>query len=183
VWYAHGIHVDDDEGARIGRARSGIAHCPTSNARLGAGIARTVDLVGAGARVGLGVDGSASNESCDLWEELHNAVLFARERGGPRAMAVREALRLATIGGADVLGRAADTGSIETGKLADLALWRLDTLAHAGVADPVAGLVLGGGPPLELLLVDGNAVVERDVVLTVDEDALAREAERVARGR
>jgi cytosine/adenosine deaminase-related metal-dependent hydrolase len=181
VWYAHGIHVDDDEIARIGRARSGIAHCPTSNARLGAGIARTVDLVGAGARVGLGVDGSASNESCDLWEEMHHAVLFARARGGPRAMAVREALRLATIGGADVLGRAADTGSIEAGKLADLALWRLDTLAHAGVADPVAGLVLGGRPPLELLLVDGNAVVERDVVLTVDEDASAREAERVAR--
>ncbi|WP_129668787.1 8-oxoguanine deaminase [Phytoactinopolyspora endophytica] len=181
VWYAHGIHLSHDEIARIGRSGTGIAHCPTSNGRLGAGIAPTTDLMKAGARVGLGVDGAASNESCDLWEEMHHAVLLARAVGGPTAMAVRDALRLATMGGADVLGRAADTGSIEPCKLADLALWRMDTLAHAGIADPVAALVLGGRPPLETLIVNGRVVVTHDVVITVEEHSLARDVERVHR--
>ncbi|WP_408618431.1 8-oxoguanine deaminase [Jiangella endophytica] len=181
VWYAHGVHLTDDEVTRIGRDGTGVAHCPTSNARLGAGIAPVPALLGADARVGLGVDGAASNESGDLWEELHHAALFARARGGPRALTVRAALRLATVGGAEVLGRAADTGSIEVGKLADLALWRLDGLPHAGVADPVAGLVLGSRPPLELLTVGGEVVVDGGVVTTVDEAALARAAERVHR--
>jgi cytosine/adenosine deaminase-related metal-dependent hydrolase len=88
-------------------------------------------------------------------------------------MRVRDALEMATIGGAEVLGRAAEIGSIEVGKLADLALWRMDTLAHAGIADPVAALVLGAPPPLELLLVNGRPVVEHDRVVTVDEAVLA----------
>ncbi len=173
VWFAHGIHFDDGEVKRIGATGTGVAHCPSSNARLGAGIARVADLRNAGTPVGLGVDGAASNEAGSLLEEVRHAVLFARAKGGPEAMTVRDALELATIGGAEVLGRRNEIGSIEPGKLADLALWRMDTLAHAGISDPVAALVLGTPPPLELLLVDGRPVVEHDTVLTVDEQSLA----------
>ncbi len=181
VWFAHAVHLDDDAVKKIGATGTGVAHCPSSNARLGAGIARTRDLRDAGAAVGLGVDGAASNEASSLLEEVRHAVLFARAVGGPTALTVRDALELATLGGAGVLGRAGEIGSIEPGKLADLALWRLDGLAHADVADPVAALVLGSPPPLELLLVDGRPVVERDRVLTVDTDAVARDCAAVHR--
>jgi cytosine/adenosine deaminase-related metal-dependent hydrolase len=173
VWFAHGIHFDDAEVKRVGDTRTGVAHCPSSNARLGAGIARAADLRLAGAPVGLGVDGAASNEAGNLLEEARHAALFARARGGPEAMGVREALEMATLGGAQVLGRGDHLGSVEVGKLADLALWRVDTLAHAGIADPVAALVLGSQPPLELLLVDGRPVVRTDRLLHVDEEAVA----------
>lgn len=176
VWMAHAVHLDDAAVARFAATGTGVAHCPSSNARLGAGIARTRDLVGAGVPVGLGVDGAASNEAGSLLEELRHAALFARARGGPRALGVREAVRLATYGGAQVLGRADELGSLEVGKLADLAVWRVDTLAHAGIADPVAALALGSPPPLELLLVDGRPVVEQDRLVTVDEGTLARDA-------
>ncbi|MCF7547635.1 8-oxoguanine deaminase [Pseudonocardia sp. WMMC193] len=181
VWFAHGIHFDDAAVKRIGATRTGVAHCPSSNARLGAGIARTRDLRDAGARVGLGVDGAASNEAGSLLEEVRHAVLFARAVGGPTALTVRDALELATMGGARVLGREQEIGSIEVGKLADLALWALDGLGHADVADPVAALVLGSPPPLELLLVNGRPVVEHDRVTTVDTDAVAQECVRVHR--
>ncbi|GAA4549862.1 8-oxoguanine deaminase [Pseudonocardia xishanensis] len=181
VWFAHGIHFDDAAVKRIGATRTGVAHCPSSNARLGAGIARTRDLRDAGARIGLGVDGAASNEAGSLLEEVRHAVLFARAVGGPTALTVRDALELATIGGARVLGRESEIGSIEVGKLADLALWGLDGLGHADVADPVAALVLGSPPPLELLLVDGRPVVEQDRMTTVDTEAVARECARVHR--
>jgi cytosine/adenosine deaminase-related metal-dependent hydrolase len=173
VWFAHGIHFDDAEVKRLGATATGVAHCPSSNARLGAGIARAADLRAAGSPVGLGVDGTASNEAGSLLEEVRHAVLLARARGGPRALDVRAALEMATLGGARVLGREDEIGSVEVGKLADLALWRLDTLAHAGIDDPVAALALGSAPPLELLLVGGRPVVERGRMATVDEDALA----------
>jgi cytosine/adenosine deaminase-related metal-dependent hydrolase len=176
VWFAHGIHFDDPAIAVLGATGTGVAHCPSSNARLGAGIARTRDLVDAGVPVGLGVDGAASNESSSLVEEARHALLFARARGGPEALGVRDALALATIGGARVLGWDDQIGSLEPGKQADVALWRLDTLAHAGIADPVAGLVLGDRPPLELLLVAGRPVVEHDRLVTRDEAELARAA-------
>ncbi|MEU7817032.1 8-oxoguanine deaminase [Pseudonocardia sp. NPDC049154] len=181
VWFAHAIHLDDPAVKRIGATRTGVAHCPSSNARLGAGIARTRDLRDAGARVGLGVDGAASNEAGSLLEEVRHAVLFARAVGGPTALTVRDSLELATLGGARVLGREDEIGSIEVGKLADLALWGLDGLGHADVADPVAALVLGAPPPLDLLLVNGRPVVEHDRVVTVDTDAVARECARVHR--
>jgi cytosine/adenosine deaminase-related metal-dependent hydrolase len=176
VWMAHAVHLDDAAVARFAATGTGVAHCPSSNARLGAGVARTRDLVHAGVPVGLGVDGAASNEAGSLLEELRHAALFARAVGGPTALGVREALRLATRGGAQVLGRDDDLGSIEVGRLADIALWRVDTLPHAGIADPVAALALGSPPPLRLLLVDGRAVVEDDRLATVDEDVLARDA-------
>jgi cytosine/adenosine deaminase-related metal-dependent hydrolase len=181
VWFAHAVHLDDSAVKKIGDTATGVAHCPSSNARLGAGIARTRDLRDAGARVGLGVDGAASNEAGSLLEEVRHALLFARAVGGPHALTVRDALVLATLGGAAVLGRTDEIGSLEVGKLADLALWRIDGLAHADVADPVAALVLGAPPPLQLLLVNGRPVVERDRVLTVDEDVLARECVAVHR--
>jgi cytosine/adenosine deaminase-related metal-dependent hydrolase len=181
VWFAHGIHFDDAEVKRLGAAGVGVAHCPSSNARLGAGIARAADLRRAGSPVGLGVDGAASNEVGSLLEECRHALLFARARGGPKSMGVREALEMATLDGARILGREEEIGSVEPGKLADLALWRLDTLAHAGIEDPVAALVLGAPPPLELLLVNGRPVVERDTVVTVDEATLAAQVVVVQR--
>lgn len=181
VWFAHGIHFDDAEIKRLGQTGTGVAHCPSSNARLGAGIARVADLRMAGCPVGLGVDGAASNEAGSLIEELRHALLFARARGGPLSLTVRAALEMATLDGARLLGRSSDIGSIEPGKLADLAVWRLDTPAHAGIPDPVAALVLGTPPPLELLLVNGKPVVEQDTVVTVDESEVARKVARIQR--
>lgn len=176
VWLAHGIHFDDVAIRTLAATGTGVAHCPSSNARLGAGIARTRDLRDAGVPVGLGVDGAASNEASSLVEEARHALLFARARGGPEALGVRDALELATIGGARVLGWDDQIGSLEVGKLADIALWRLDGLGHAGVVDPVAGLVLGSRPPLELLLVGGSRVVSGDRLVTADEESLAAQA-------
>lgn len=173
VWFAHAVHLDDAAIGTLARTGTGAAHCPSSNARLGAGIARVRDLRDAGVPVGLGVDGAASNEASSMLEEVRHAALFARARGGPRELSVRDALRLGTTGGAAVLGRQDEIGSLEPGKLADLALWRLDTLAHVDIADPVAALVLGSPPPLELLLVDGRPVVEQDRLITVDEQDVA----------
>ena len=181
VWYAHAVWLDDASIAKMAATGTSAAHCPSSNARLGSGIARVRDMRDAGIAVGLGVDGAASNEYCALWEELRHAVLFARARGGPQALTVRDAVDLATMGGARVLGRQDEIGSLEVGKLADLALWRLDTLAHVDIADPVAALVLGGQPPLDLLLVNGEAVVERDALVNVDPVALALEVEAASR--
>jgi cytosine/adenosine deaminase-related metal-dependent hydrolase len=181
VWMAHAVHLDDVAVARFAESGTGVAHCPSSNARLGAGIARVRDLRDAGVAVGLGVDGAASNEAGSLLEEVRHAVLFARARGGPDALTVRDALEMATLGGARVLGRSDDIGSVQPGKLADLALWRVDTLPHAGIGDPVAALVLGSPPPLELLLVGGRPVVEHDRLVTADEDRLARDAATAAR--
>ena len=178
VWFAHGIHFDDSEIKHLGSTGTGVAHCPSSNARLGAGIARTADLRAAGAPVGLGVDGAASNESGSLVEEVRHALLFARARGGPQSLTVRDALEMATLDGARILGRSDHIGSLEPGKLADLAVWNLNTLPHAGIPDPVAALVLSTPPPLALLLVNGRPVVEHDVLLTIDEVTLAAEVAR-----
>ncbi|MBT2266815.1 8-oxoguanine deaminase [Rhodococcus erythropolis] len=178
VWYAHAVHLDDAGIETMARTGTAAAHCPTSNARLGAGIARAADLVNGGVTVGLGVDGAASNEACSLIEESRHALLFARAKGGPQTMTVRKALELGTIGGARVLGREREIGSIEVGKLADLAVWKLDTVAHAGITDPVAALVLGSTPPLKLLLVNGRIVVADGRVTTVDEDVVASDVAR-----
>ncbi|SPE99859.1 8-oxoguanine deaminase [Streptomyces sp. MA5143a] len=186
VWMAHCVHMNDSDIEAFARTRTGVAHCPSSNARLAAGIARVPDMLAAGVPVGLGVDGTASNESGELHTELRNALLV--NRLGPHreaALDARKALRLGTYGGAQVLGRAAEIGSLEPGKLADLVLWKLDTLAHASIADPVTALVFGAAAPVTLSLVGGRAVVEDGRLLHVDEDAIARstrdEARRLAR--
>jgi cytosine/adenosine deaminase-related metal-dependent hydrolase len=181
VWLAHGVHLDDVAIGRLGATGTGVAHCPSSNARLGAGIARVRDLLDASVPVGLGVDGAASQEAGQLGAELRQALYAARLRGGPAAMSTREALRLGTIGGARLLGRADDLGSLEVGKLADLVMWRLDDLGHQGIDDKVAALVLGPPAPVELLLVGGRPVVERGELVTADAEALARRARRAHR--
>jgi 8-oxoguanine deaminase len=179
VWLAHGVHLGDADIARLAAAGTGVAHCPSSNGRLGSGVCRVADLLAAGVPVGLGVDGAASQEASSLADELRQATHTARAAGGPRALSVRQALELATIGGASLLGWQDQIGSVEPGKLADVAVWRLDRLPHAGIADPVAALVLGSRPPLDLLLVNGRPVVERDRLVTVDEEAAAAAARAV----
>jgi cytosine/adenosine deaminase-related metal-dependent hydrolase len=186
VWMAHCVHMSDSDIAKFAASGTGVAHCPSSNARLAAGIARVPDMLAAGVPVGLGVDGTASNESGELGTELRNALLINR-LGAHRekALTVRQALRLGTMGGARVIGREREIGSIEPGKLADLALWRLDGFRHASIADPVAALVLGAAAPLTLLLVNGRAVVSDGHLTTVDEAAVAHatrtQARRLAR--
>jgi cytosine/adenosine deaminase-related metal-dependent hydrolase len=160
---------------RLGATSTGSAHCPTSNGRLGTGIAPVRDLLDAGAPVGLGVDGAASNEDGGLVVELRAALHQARQRGGPRSLDVRQALWMATMGGARCLGRDDSLGSIEPGKVADLAVWDLSGMDYAGIADPVAALVLGTPPPLKLLIVGGEVVVRDGVLRTASTDELARE--------
>ena len=180
VWCAHCVHLSAEDVARFGRSGTGVAHCPTSNLRLGAGVAPVRELLDGGVRVGLGVDGSASNERSDLALEVKQALLVARGRGGPAALTVRDALRLATRGGAAVLRRD-DIGSVEPGKCADLAVWRTDGLQLAGAEDLVAGLVLSGPHRVDRLYVGGEEVVRDGRIVRADEDAIAEEHRRVAR--
>ncbi|MEU4558065.1 8-oxoguanine deaminase [Actinoplanes sp. NPDC023936] len=181
VWLAHGVHLDDSAIAKLGATGTGVAHCPSSNARLGAGMARVRELIDSRVPVGLGVDGAASQEVSHLGAELRQALYTARLRGGPAAMNAREALRLGTIGGARCLGRQDDLGSIEVGKLADLVLWRLDGMGHDGIDDHVAALVFGPPAPVELALVGGRPVVERGDLVNASEEELTREARRAHR--
>ncbi|MBV9821772.1 MAG: 8-oxoguanine deaminase [Actinobacteria bacterium] len=176
VWLAHCVHLADAAIASFAATGTAVAHCPTSNGRLGAGSARLRELIDAGVPVGLGVDGAASNEAGRLVDELRAALTTARLRGGPRALTARESLRLATMGGARCLGRDAELGSLEPGKLADVAVWRLDELGLAGGADPVFCWAFSSSAPVRLLLVNGRAVVAESTLLTADSGRLAREA-------
>jgi cytosine/adenosine deaminase-related metal-dependent hydrolase len=173
VWCAHCVHLSDPEVARFASTGTGVAHCPTSNLRLGAGVAPVRALRDAGARVGLGVDGSASNERSDLFMEVKQSLLVARGRGGGEAMTAREALRLATRGGAELLRRD-DIGSLEPGKQADLAMWRTDGLELGGADDLVAGLVLTGPHRVDRLVVGGDDVVRGGALVRADEAEIAR---------
>jgi cytosine/adenosine deaminase-related metal-dependent hydrolase len=175
VWCAHCVHLSDSDIAKFGAAGVGVAHCPTSNARLGAGIARVPELKRADVAVGLGVDGSASNERSDMLFEVKQALLMARARSGPEAMTVRGALRHGTRGGAAVLGRE-DIGSLEPGKRADLAIWPTDVLELAGAEhDPVAGLVLSAPHRVDRLIVGGKDVVRDARLVNADEQEIVRE--------
>jgi cytosine/adenosine deaminase-related metal-dependent hydrolase len=177
VWFAHGVHLHDADIRRFAATGTGTAHCPTSNARLGAGIARVSDLLAAGAPVGLGVDGAASSELTSLAGELHQALLFQRAARGPHALSARQALEMGTLGGARCLGREEEIGTLEPGKLADIALWRVDGY-RAAVDDPVCALVFGPVPPLERLLVGGRTLVERGELRTVSPAAAGAAAHR-----
>ena len=179
VWCAHCVHLSPDDVSAFALSRVGVAHCPTSNMRLGAGIAPVRDLLDEGVRVGLGVDGSASNERGDLFLEVKQALLVARVRGGPGAMTVRDALRLGTRGGAEVLGRD-DIGALAPGKRADFAVWRTDGLELGGADDPVAGLVFAGPHRVDRLYVGGREVVRDGQLVTADEVEISREHRRQA---
>jgi cytosine/adenosine deaminase-related metal-dependent hydrolase len=180
VWCAHCVHLSPDDIARFGATGTGVAHCPTSNLRLGAGVAPVQEFADAGVRVGLGVDGSASNERSDLFLEVKQALLVARGRGGPEAMTARAALALGTRGGAALLRRE-DIGSLEEGKCADFAVWRTDGLELGGAEDLVAGLVLSAPHRVDRLVVGGEEVVREGHLVRADEDEIAREHRREAR--
>jgi cytosine/adenosine deaminase-related metal-dependent hydrolase len=179
VWCAHCVHLSDADVARFGAAGVGVAHCPTSNMRLGAGIAPVRPMLDAGVRVGLGVDGSASNERSDLFLEVKSALLVARARGGPEAMTARDALRLATRGGAEVLRRD-DIGSLAPGKRADLAVWRTDGLEFGGADDLVCDLVVSGPHRVDRLIVDGRDVVRGGALVNAREQEIAHEHRKQA---
>jgi cytosine/adenosine deaminase-related metal-dependent hydrolase len=166
VWYAHGVHFNVAEVARIGAAGAGVAHCPSSNARLASGFCPVRELLDAGAPVGLGVDGVASSEGGDLLPELKQALFFARLRSGrPDALTPAEALELATAGGARCLGRP-DLGRLVVGAPADIAVWPADDIAD--IADAVAGLVLGPSRRVLHLFVAGETVVSGGSLIGLD---------------
>jgi len=178
VWHAHCVKLDASEISLFAHTKTGVAHCPCSNCRLGSGIAPVRAMRDAGVRVGLGVDGSASNDAGDLIGEARQAMLMQRVSRGADAMSAREALEIATLGGATVLGRDDALGSIVTGKRADLAIWDLRALPSAGSWDPVAALVLCGPQRVRHLLVEGRPVVRDFALVTLDERALAERARR-----
>jgi cytosine/adenosine deaminase-related metal-dependent hydrolase len=173
VWCAHCVHLSSEARSDFAASDTGVAHCPASNLRLGAGVAPVREYLDAGIRVGLGVDGSASNERGDLLFEVKQALLVARGREGPGAMTAREALRLGTRGGAAVLRRD-DIGSLEPGKCADFAVWRTDGLELGGADDLVAGLVLSAPHRVERLVVGGADVVRGGALVNADEREIAR---------
>ena len=173
VWCAHCVHLSTADVGRFAETDTGVAHCPTSNLRLGAGIAPVRQLLDAGVRVGLGVDGSASNERSDLFYDVKQALLVARAVGGPGALTAREALRLATRGGAAVLGRD-DIGELSPGACADVAVWRTDGLELGGAEDPVAALVFSGPHRVDRLYVGGEPVVRGGALVRADEAEIAR---------
>ncbi len=180
VWCAHCVHLSAGDIERFAATGTGVAHCPTSNLRLGAGVAPVRELLDARVRVGLGADGSASNERSDLSLEVKQALLVARGRGGGTAMTAREALALGTRGGASVLRRD-DIGVIAPGRCADLAVWPTDRLELSGADDPVAALVFGGPQRVDRLYVGGEEVVRDGRLVRADEEEIVREHRRQAR--
>ncbi|MCW3001945.1 MAG: amidohydrolase [Conexibacter sp.] len=180
VWLAHCVHLDEDETRRMGATGTGVAHCPTSNGRLGAGIAPVPSLLAAGAPVGLGVDGAASNECGELVDELRAALVLARAKAGPKALTARQALEMATRHGARCLGRDDELGHLSVGALADVALWDLNDLGHAGIDDPIFALAFGPTRPVDLLLVGGEVVVQDGELRTADPLTLASDLSRAS---
>ncbi|NBD35256.1 MAG: 8-oxoguanine deaminase [Chloroflexi bacterium] len=169
VWFAHGVHINDAEIAKMAKSHTGVAHCPASNMRLASGIAPIRAYVDAGVPVGIGVDGSASNDGSHLLAETRLAMLLQRVTGNPAGLSAEEALWLATRGGAEVLGRD-DIGQLAPGKAADFIGLRLDTLGYAGgaVHDPMAATVFCQPQDVSLSVINGNVVVEDGQLLTLD---------------
>ncbi len=180
VWLAHGIHFTPTEIERLGAAGAGICHCPSSNMVLASGICPVPDLLAAGAHVGLGVDGSASNDCSNLMQEVRQAMLIGRLRYGAGAVTHQSVLRLATRGGADLLGRP-ELGELRPGAAADIALFDLDELRFSGHGDPLAALVLCGASRVSDLMVAGIWRVRRGALQGVDLDALKHAHRRAAR--
>lgn len=167
VWHAHCVKLDGQEIGLFARSGTGVAHCPCSNCRLGSGIAPVRAMRDAGVKVGLGVDGSASNDAGNLISEARQALLMQRVARGADAMSAREVLEIATLGGARVLGRE-DCGALAPGMRADLAIWDVSGIEAAGAWDPVAALVLCGPMKLRDLFVEGRRVVQEGAMATLD---------------
>ncbi|MBI3564632.1 MAG: 8-oxoguanine deaminase [Elusimicrobia bacterium] len=177
VWFAHMVHVSPDEIKRLAKAKVGVAHCPSSNLRLGSGVPPVRDYLDAGVPVALAVDGSASNDTSDMLAEARQALLVHRVKSGVSSMPARDVLRMATRGGAAVVGRD-DIGQIAPGKAADLAVFDVDRIDYAGSAgDPVASLLFcGASHRTKWTIVDGRVVVEDGKLVNADEKAVVREA-------
>jgi len=191
VWFAHSVHVNADEVALYARTGCGVAHCPTSNMRLASGIAPLADFIRQGVKVGLGVDGSASNDSSHLLAEARQAMLLARLRAGlegaslsqpdgPALMTARQVLEVATRGGAAVLGRS-DIGALETGKCADFCAIDLNRLDYAGsLHDPVAALLFCAPQKVDYNVVQGRVVVRQGELATLDLPRLVEQHNQAA---
>ncbi len=179
TWVAHGIHFTSREVKKLGKACVGVAHCPTSNMRLGSGLAPALALLRAGSPVGLGVDGSASNDSSNMLNEARQALLLNRLGHGAAAITVKQALRMATVEGARCLGRD-DIGSLEPGKRADIALFDLTTPSFSGADDPVSALLLCFPTPVHTLVVDGRVVAESGRLKTLDLLPIVERHRRIA---
>lgn len=181
VWFAHGIHFDNSELAKLASTDTGICHCPTSNMRLGSGCARVPEMIAKGIRVGLGVDGSASNDTSDMLGEVRNCFLLHRLNGGSNAMSTRQALRLATVGGASLLRRD-DIGKIQVGKCADIIGIRFDEISRAGaIHDLVGSIVLcGSNHNVSLSIINGEIVLRDGHLVRIDEAEVTTRANQVA---
>ncbi len=179
VWHAHCVKLDVQEIDLFAQTGTGVAHCPCSNCRLGSGIAPVRAMRDAGVRVGLGVDGSASNDAGHLLDEARQLMLLQRVQNGADAMSARESLEIATLGGAQVLGRS-DVGAIAVGKRADIAVWDMVNLAAAGNWDPVAALVLTGPHHVRDLFVEGRGVVRDRQMTTLDLPAVIARQNKMA---
>lgn len=181
VWFAHVVYASDEEVVRLGQTQTGVSHCPASNMRLGSGIAPVLKMIEAGVPVGLGVDGSASNDSSDMWAEVRNAMLLHRVHGGAAALSARDALGLATRGGARVLGYE-QLGRLEEGALADFILMNLEKIGFAGALhDPVAAPVFAGDSHLvDYSVVNGEVVVEKGQLARVSERQIWERANEAA---
>ena len=168
VWHAHCVKLNRAEISLFGRTGTGVCHCPSSNMRLASGVAPVRQMLDEGVKVGLGVDGSSSNDSGHLLGEARQAMLLQRVSGDPAGLTAREALEVATLGGASVLGRQ-DIGKIEAGMSADIVAFRLDTLGMAGALnDPLAALVFCQPAKVDLSIINGRIVVEDGELNTVD---------------
>lgn len=179
VWHAHCVKLDGQEIDLFARSGTGVAHCPCSNCRLGSGIAPVRAMRDAGVKVGLGVDGSASNDAGNLVSEARQTLLLQRVARGADAMSAREALEIATRGGADVLGRP-ECGRLSVGKRADIAIWDVSGIESAGSWDPAA-LLLAGPQKVRDLIVEGRHVVKTGHVTTIDLEASVVHQNRLAR--
>ncbi|WP_370877172.1 8-oxoguanine deaminase [Kaistia dalseonensis] len=167
VWLAHGIHFNDDEVKRLGKAGVGVSHCPTSNMVLASGQCRTKELEAAGSPVGLGVDGSASNDNSNLMEGIRHALMIGRLTYNAESVTHFDAFRWATEGSANCLGRK-DIGAIAVGRQADMAFYSLDELRFSGAGDPLAALVLCGAYKADRVMVKGDWKVEDGAPIGVD---------------
>lgn len=177
VWHAHCVKLDAQEIDLFAATKTGVAHCPCSNCRLGSGIAPVRHMRDAGVPVGLGVDGSASNDAGHIMSEARQAMLLQRVKNGANAMSAREALEIATLGGAQVLGRP-ECGSLEIGKRADIAIWDVSRQEAAGAWDPVAALVLCGPFSVRDLIVNGKPVVRNKILAQTNMSDILQSAEK-----
>lgn len=182
VWYAHGIHFNDAELDILARTGTGVAHCPSSNMRLGSGICRVREMLDKGIKVGLAVDGSASNDSSDMLGEARQALLLQRVRYGATGINAREVLGIATAGGAGILGFE-EAGKMEEGALADIAMFDLMKMEYAGaLSDPAAALLFSGyDHGVDNLIVNGKFVVKNRKLTGADEETIRDEANRCAK--